>query len=171
MIIRKPTVAQSYTRKEPVMSTRKNIMHVGLDAHASDINVAILEPGACEVSEQWQIAHDDRSLRKLSKRLLRTEVGEVRAVYEAGPCRFALQRKLSQLGIECVVAAPLPPPAGGARSRCWTSPFGPSCWTGYGRKRKRNCPMGRGCTGCGMPGPQRCRRHSIAHASRRDSMR
>ena len=88
------------------MSTKKNIMHVGLDAHSKQITVAVLLPGAAEVSEQWQIAHDERSLRKLSKRLLNMECGVVRAVYEAGCCGFALQRKLRDLGIECVVAAP-----------------------------------------------------------------
>ena len=45
------------------MSTKKNIMHVGLDAHSRQISVAVLLPGAAEVSEQWQIAHDERSLR------------------------------------------------------------------------------------------------------------
>ena len=88
------------------MSQSKGIMNVGLDAHAKSINVAALFPEACEVFEQWQIAHDERSLRRLVKRLLKMSPTGVRAVYEAGPCGFALQRKLRALGIDCVVVAP-----------------------------------------------------------------
>lgn len=88
------------------MSHFKDIMAVGLDAHAKQINVAVLPPGSCEVSEQWQISHEERSLRRLAKRLLKMNDGGVRAVYEAGPCGFALQRTLQALGVDCVVVAP-----------------------------------------------------------------
>jgi len=88
------------------MSLSKDIMVVGLDAHAKSINVAVLLPEAREVSEQWQISHEERSLRRLAKRLLKMNAGGVHAAYEAGPCGFALQRKLQALGVDCVVVAP-----------------------------------------------------------------
>ncbi len=88
------------------MSTSDSIMHVGLDAHSKSINVAVFLPGACEVGEQWQIAHNERSLRRLCKKLLKMNPLGVRAAYEAGVCGYALQRKLVSLGIGCVVVAP-----------------------------------------------------------------
>ena len=88
------------------MSQSKDIMNVGLDAHAKTINVAVVPAGAHEVEESWEIAHNARSLTKLSKRLLKMNPQGVRAAYEAGACGFALQRKLVELGIECVVVAP-----------------------------------------------------------------
>lgn len=88
------------------MSMNNGITYVGLDAHAKSINVAAIVPEACEVSEQWQIVHEERSLRRLVKKLLKMSPVGVRAVYEAGPCGYALQRKLRALGIDCVIAAP-----------------------------------------------------------------
>ena len=85
----------------------ENITFVGLDAHAKDINVAVILPGSNTIDEQWQVAHEKRSLCRLVKRLLKTEgTGGVRAVYEAGPCGYALKRTLEELGIECHVVAP-----------------------------------------------------------------
>jgi transposase len=77
-----------------------------LDAHAKSINVAVVLPGTDMVDEQWQIAHDARSLRRLCKRLLELAPGGVRAVYEAGPCGYALKRTLDSFGIDCQVVAP-----------------------------------------------------------------
>lgn len=88
------------------MSRSQNITYVGLDAHANSIHVAVILPGAFEVSEEWQIAHDARSLRRLAERLSAMAQGEVRAVYEAGPCGYALKRALDKLGISCEVVAP-----------------------------------------------------------------
>lgn len=105
-MIQVQTVAQSYIRKEPAVFISENITYVGLDAHAKDINVAVILPGSGAISEQWQIAHDDRSLRRLAKKLLKMASGEVRAVYEAGPCGYALKRKLDALGLCCQVVAP-----------------------------------------------------------------
>lgn len=88
------------------MSVIENITYVGLDAHAKTINVAVVLPGTERVDTQWQIAHDARSLKRLAKRLLELAPGGVRAVYEAGPCGYALKRTLDALGIECQVVAP-----------------------------------------------------------------
>lgn len=88
------------------MSAYKHITDVGIDAHAKTLSVAIALPGSERVDEEWQIAHDERSLRRLVKRVLEVAPGAVRAVYEAGPCGYALKRKLDALGIPCEVVAP-----------------------------------------------------------------
>lgn len=88
------------------MSICKNTTFVGLDAHARTINVAVILPGSAEVDEQWQINHDARSLRRLAKKLLTMAPEDVYAVYEAGPCGFALKRTLDKLGVRCEVVAP-----------------------------------------------------------------
>lgn len=88
------------------MSSYEDITFVGLDAHARNINVAVILPESGEVDAQWQITHDERSLRRLAKKLLTMAHGEVQVVYEAGPCGYALKRKLEGLGLCCEVVAP-----------------------------------------------------------------
>lgn len=88
------------------MSSCKNITFVGLDAHVRNINVAVILPGSSEIDAQWQITHDERSLRRLAKKLLAMGPGAVQVVYEAGPCGYALKRHLEALGLCCEVVAP-----------------------------------------------------------------
>ncbi len=88
------------------MSMNEVITFVGLDAHSRNINVAVVLPGSVSVDEEWQISHDAASLRRLAKRLLKGAPGDVCAVYEAGPCGYALKRTLEKLGIACEVVAP-----------------------------------------------------------------
>src|SRR5258707_9742514 len=40
------------------------------------------------------------------KKILKEAKGEVRMCYEAGPCGYALQRTLKELGVNCIVIAP-----------------------------------------------------------------
>ena len=51
------------------MPVDEDISFVGLDAHAKDINAAVILPGSGVISEQWQVAHEARSLRRLVKKL------------------------------------------------------------------------------------------------------
>ena len=88
------------------MSSCEDITFVGLDAHVRNINVAVILPGSSEIDAQWQITHDERSLRRLAKKLLAMAPGAVQVVYEAGPCGYALKRKLEALGLCCEVVAP-----------------------------------------------------------------
>jgi transposase len=88
------------------MSVLKDITDVGIDAHSKTLVVAVALPGSERVDEEWQIEHEERSLRRLAKRLHEVARGGVRAVYEAGPCGYALKRKLDGLGIPCEVVAP-----------------------------------------------------------------
>jgi len=88
------------------MSSCEDITFVGLDAHVRNINVAVILPGSSEIDAQWQMTHDERSLRRLAKKLLAMAPGAVQVVYEAGPCGYALKRHLEALGLCCEVVAP-----------------------------------------------------------------
>jgi len=88
------------------MSVNNGITYVGLDAHRKSINVAVILPDAEGISDQWQIAHDPRCVKRLATKLLAMSAAPVVAAYEAGPCGYALQRRLEALGIECWVVAP-----------------------------------------------------------------
>ena len=50
------------------MSISDNITYVGLDAHAKSINVAVILPGSKKADEQWQVANEERSLKRLAKK-------------------------------------------------------------------------------------------------------
>jgi len=78
---------------------------VGLDAHKNTIVVAMLLPDQRQPQE-WRIAHEPKALRRLAQKLKREAVGDIRCCYEAGPCGYALQRRLEALGIDCQVIAP-----------------------------------------------------------------
>ena len=79
--------------------------YVGLDTSKSSIQVAMLTPGS-EKATEWEIVNEPRAVRRLAKRLKREATGELRVCYEAGPCGYALQRQLRELGVECIVVAP-----------------------------------------------------------------
>lgn len=78
---------------------------VGMDAHKNTIVVAMLLPDQTEPRE-WRIAHEPKALRQLAGKLKREAIGGIRCCYEAGPCGYALQRRLEALGIDCRVIAP-----------------------------------------------------------------
>ena len=82
------------------------ITYVGLDVHKDSIVVAVAAGGLRgEVREYGRIANTstalDRLLRKLGGDGMR-----LRFCYEAGPCGYGIQRRLSTRGHECVVVAP-----------------------------------------------------------------
>ena len=80
---------------------------VGIDAHKKTLVVAILGP-RMSAPEELTLPHDERSIRKLVRRLTReARGGEIRICYEAGPCGYALQRRLEAAGaVVCEVIAP-----------------------------------------------------------------
>ncbi len=81
------------------------ITYVALDAHMRMLQVAMLVPGS-EVPIEWQVANENGAIRRMLKKIGREAKGEVRMCYEAGPCGYALQRTLKELGVDCVVIAP-----------------------------------------------------------------
>jgi transposase len=82
------------------------ITYIGLDVHKESIVVAVAEGGLRgEVREYGRIANTAAAL----DRLLRKLGGDgmtLRFCYEAGPCGYGIQRRLSAQGHECVVVAP-----------------------------------------------------------------
>jgi transposase len=84
---------------------KKGITHVGLDAHKNSIAIGVLFPGRRRAVEST-IPHEERSVKRWVRKLLREAPGSVIAAYEAGPCGYALQRQLVGLGIGCQVVAP-----------------------------------------------------------------
>src|SRR5438132_10906924 len=94
----------SLMHRRRVMADR--ITYVGLDVHKDRIAVAVAE--GClrgEMREYVRIANTSAAL----DRLLRKLGGDgmtLRFCYEAGPCGYGIQRRLSTGGHECVVVAP-----------------------------------------------------------------
>lgn len=84
---------------------KNSISYVGLDAHKKMIVVAMLLPDK-EEPIVWQLPNEAGAVRRMAKRILREAAGPVKVCYEAGPCGYALQRILKDLGVDCVVIAP-----------------------------------------------------------------
>src|SRR6267142_985741 len=84
-----------------------SITWVGIDAHKKTLVVAVLHPRE-QLPEELTISNDERSIRKLVRRLERDARGrEIRICYEAGTCGYALQRRLEAAGkVVCEVIAP-----------------------------------------------------------------
>jgi len=85
--------------------------YVGLDVHKERNEVAIAESGGLPRSERGEvrlygsISNDLHALEKLVVKL-RADNVVLHFVYEAGPCGFVIQRRLQQLGEDCIVVAP-----------------------------------------------------------------
>src|SRR6202790_5806927 len=98
----KPVPSLMHRRR--VMAHR--IHYIGLDVHKESIVVAVGSGGLRgEVREYGRIANTATAL----DRLLRKLGGEgmtLRFCYEAGPCGYGIQRRLSAQRHECVVVAP-----------------------------------------------------------------
>jgi transposase len=76
-----------------------------MDVHADKIQVAVYRGNEASPLEEYEIQTDPRSIARLLKRLQELP-GEVRCVYEAGPCGYELQRYLTKNDIVCEIAAP-----------------------------------------------------------------
>jgi transposase len=98
----RPEASEPHT-KEPVM--KKGITYVGLDAHKKAIAVAVYFPGR-QRPEEVRIVHEAKAVARWARKLRREAPGRVVCAYEAGPCGYALQRRLVELGLECQVVAP-----------------------------------------------------------------
>jgi transposase len=84
-----------------------DITYVGLDAHKKAINVAMLLAGE-RAPVEWKIANDEKSVARLVRAVRqRAGSGEIRFCYEAGPCGYALQRRIESAdSVVCEVIAP-----------------------------------------------------------------
>src|SRR6266850_7345915 len=94
----------SLMHRRRVMADR--ITYVGLDVHKESIVVAVAVGGLRgEVREYGRIANTPTALDRLLRKL-GGDGTTLRFCYEAGPCGYGIQRRLSTGGHECVVVAP-----------------------------------------------------------------
>src|SRR5258708_39682733 len=95
----------------PSLMHRRRVMadcipYGGLDVHKDSIVVAVAAGGLRgEVREYGRIANTPTALDRLLRRLGGDGM-TLRFCYEAGPCGYGIQRRLSARGHECVVVAP-----------------------------------------------------------------
>jgi transposase len=83
----------------------KPTTYVGIDAHKKDLFIAMLI-GHQSTPVTWQLANEPTAIRRLLRKLEREAPGPVQACYEAGPCGYALQRRLMTARVSCQVIAP-----------------------------------------------------------------
>src|SRR5436190_2138237 len=81
-----------------------SIVWVGMDTDTKKNQIAMYRGWETEPVE-FEAGMDSKGIKRLIERLKR-EAGEVRCVYEAGPCGYELYRKLREAGIHCDVIAP-----------------------------------------------------------------
>ena len=83
-------------------------LYIGLDVHKDSITIAIA-PSAPkgEIRVFGTITNDLQALEKALIRIRKAHPGaHLEVAYEAGPCGFGIARRLQQLKVPCLVAAP-----------------------------------------------------------------
>ena len=78
---------------------------VGIDAHKRELHVAMLVDNA-STPVTWTVRNEPRAIDRLRRKLERAAPGRIECCYEAGPCGYALQRRLQRGRIHCQVIAP-----------------------------------------------------------------
>jgi len=86
------------------MSQDTDCLFVGIDAHQDTLSIAVLPLGAECPEPARKIANDPAKIRQVVQLLEKR--GSLHATYEAGCTGFVLWRQLTQLGVDCLVAAP-----------------------------------------------------------------
>ena len=83
-------------------------LYLGLDVHKDSIVIAIAEPGRSgEIRLFGTITNDLQALEKAINRIRKAHPDAILEIaYEAGPCGFGIARRLKQLKVSCLVAAP-----------------------------------------------------------------
>src|SRR6266852_2426228 len=79
--------------------------YVGIDAHKKDLFIAMLV-GTQATPLTWTVANEPNAIRRLVRKLEREAPGPVRSCYEAGPCGYTLQRRMTTTRVVCQVIAP-----------------------------------------------------------------
>lgn len=83
----------------------KIIHWIGIDDHADKWTIAQLRGDDEKPAKEFELVPDESGYRALI-RFAKSLDGEVRLVYEAGPCGYELYRRLTKAGLHCQVAAP-----------------------------------------------------------------
>jgi transposase len=83
-------------------------LYVGLDVHKDSITIAVAEPGPKgEIRTFGTIANSLQALERTLRGFRQAHPdAKFELAYEAGPCGFVIARRLKQLSIPCLVAAP-----------------------------------------------------------------
>ena len=83
-------------------------LYLGLDVHKDSITIAIAQAQPKgEIRLFGTVTNDLDRLEKALHRIRRAHPGaHLEVAYEAGPCGFGIARRLKQLGVPCLVAAP-----------------------------------------------------------------
>lgn len=82
------------------------IIHwIGIDDHADKWTIAQYRGTEEKPGKEFELVPGDAGYRKLISHAKGLD-GEVRIVYEAGPCGYELYRRLTRAGLNCQVAAP-----------------------------------------------------------------
>jgi len=83
-------------------------LYLGLDVHKDSITIAIAPAGPhYEIRLYGTITHDLGRLEVALGRIRKAHPGaRLEVAYEAGPCGFGIARRLQQLKVPCLVAAP-----------------------------------------------------------------
>jgi transposase len=83
-------------------------LYLGLDVHKDSITIAVAEPGSKgEIRLFGTITNDMHALEKAFIRIRKAHpTAQLEVAYEAGPCGFGIARRLKQLHVPCLVAAP-----------------------------------------------------------------
>ena len=88
------------------MKRNSTTKFIGLDVHSKTISVAIADEGRKgEIRHYGTIENTFDAIDKVIKSLATTGA-ELRFIYEAGPCGYALYRYLSGNGFKCIVTSP-----------------------------------------------------------------
>lgn len=83
-----------------------SIIHwIGIDDHADKWTIAHYQGDEGRPTKEFELVPDVGGYRRLIA-FVKGLAGEVRVVYEAGPCGFELFRRLTKAGFDCKVAAP-----------------------------------------------------------------
>lgn len=83
-----------------------SIIHwIGIDDHADKWTIAQYQGGKDRPSKEFELVPGQKGYQRLLS-FLKGLDGEVRIVYEAGPCGYDLYRRLTKAGLNCQVAAP-----------------------------------------------------------------
>ena len=81
------------------------ITYVGIDAHKRELHVAMLV-GDASTPVTWTARNEPRAIDRLRRKLERVAPEQIECCYEAGPCGYALQRRLQRARLRCQVIAP-----------------------------------------------------------------
>jgi transposase len=83
-------------------------LYLGLDVHKDSITIAIAQAGPKgEIRPFGTITNDLHALERALIRIRKAHPGaHLELAYEAGPCGFGIARRLKQLKVPCLVAAP-----------------------------------------------------------------